>query len=51
MSVSTTKLRVTILQISAGQDVQANLARLKHLLDGIGTTDVIARILAEIPVP
>jgi len=42
MHVSTTRLRVTVLQVDAGQDAQANQVRLKHLLDGIGATDVIA---------
>lgn len=35
-------LRVTLVQISAGRDVQGNLNRLKNLLTGIGVTDVIA---------
>ncbi len=40
--MATTRLRVTLVQTNAGQDVQANLGRLKHLLSGIGATDVIA---------
>ena len=39
---TTSHLRVTLVQTSAGHDVQANLGRLKHLLSSIGTTDVIA---------
>jgi predicted amidohydrolase len=35
-------LRVTLVQISAGADLQANLGKLKHLLSGVGNTDVIA---------
>ena len=39
---SSSRLRVTLVQIGAGQNVQANLARLKQLVSGIGATDVIA---------
>jgi nitrilase len=35
-------LRVTLVQIGAGKDLQINLGRLKHLLADIGATDVIA---------
>jgi nitrilase len=42
MTMATTRLRVTVVQTNAGQDVQANLGRLKHLLSDIGATDVIA---------
>jgi len=35
-------LRITLVQIDAGRDVQTNLTRTKHLLAGIGATDVIA---------
>ncbi len=35
-------LRVTLVQVNAGRDVQANLGRLKQLLSRIGTTDLIA---------
>ena len=42
MTMATTRLRVTLVQTNAGQDMQANLSRLKQLLSGIGATDVIA---------
>jgi len=42
MTTTLTRLRVTLVQTSAGQDVQANLVRLKHMVSSIGTTDVIA---------
>lgn len=35
-------LRVTLVQLGAGPDVQSNLGRLKRLLAGVGATDVIA---------
>ena len=35
-------LRVTLVQVSAGQDVQSNLGRLKHMLSRTGATDLIA---------
>lgn len=42
MSNQSHHLRVTLVQVNAGRDIQANLGRLKQLLSGIGTTDVIA---------
>lgn len=42
MTMTTPRLRVTLVQTNAGRDTQANLGRLKHLLSGIGATDVIA---------
>lgn len=42
MSHPSNRLRVTLVQISAGRDVQGNLNRLKNLLAGIGVTDLIA---------
>ncbi len=35
-------LKVTLVQVDAGRDVQTNLTRTKQLLAGIGPTDVIA---------
>ncbi|MEI6564482.1 MAG: carbon-nitrogen hydrolase family protein [bacterium] len=35
-------LKVTLVQIGAGRDLQANLGRMKQLLAGVGTTDLIA---------
>ncbi len=35
-------LKVTLVQVDAGRNVQANLIRTKQLLSGIGATDVIA---------
>lgn len=42
MSHPSNHLRITLVQIDAGRDVQANLTRTKQLLAGIGATDVIA---------
>jgi nitrilase len=42
MSTVSNHLRVTLVQFGAGRDLESNLNRLKHLLAGIGTTDVIA---------
>lgn len=42
MTTSLNHLQVTLVQIAAGRDVQANLGRLKQLLSRIGTTDLIA---------
>lgn len=42
MSVVSHRLRITLVQLAAGQDVETNLGRLKQVLHGIGTTDVIA---------
>jgi len=42
MSPVSHHLRVTLVQVNAGREIQANLGRLKQLLAGIGTTDVIA---------
>ena len=42
MTTQSNHLRVTLVQINAGRDIQANLGRLKQLLRGIGTTDLIA---------
>lgn len=42
MKPSSHHLRVTLVQMSAGQDLLANLQRVKHVLSDIGTTDVIA---------
>jgi predicted amidohydrolase len=42
MSTVSNHLRVTLVQFSAGRNLEANLGRLKQLLSGIGTTDVIA---------
>ena len=42
MTASLNHLRVTLVQVDAGRDIQANLGRVKHLLAGIGTTDLIA---------
>lgn len=35
-------LKITLVQIDAGRDVQANLIRTKQLIAGIGATDIIA---------
>ena len=35
-------LKITLVQVDAGRDVQSNLTRIKQLLSGIGTTDLIA---------
>ena len=35
-------LRITLVQVDAGRDVQANLTRTKQLLSKVGSTDVIA---------
>jgi len=42
MSVNSHHLRVTLVQVNAGRDMQGNLGRMKQLLAGIGATDVIA---------
>lgn len=42
MTVHSNHLRVTLVQVSAGRDLQANLGRLKQLLSSVGTTDLIA---------
>jgi predicted amidohydrolase len=42
MTVNSHHLRVTLVQVNAGRDIQANLGRVKQLLSRIGTTDVIA---------
>ncbi len=42
MSASSTRLRVSTVQVSAGRNVQENLGRLKSLLSKVGATDVIA---------
>jgi predicted amidohydrolase len=42
MTNQSNHLRVTLAQVNAGRDIQANLGRLKQLLSGIGTTDLIA---------
>jgi predicted amidohydrolase len=42
MTTQSNHLRVTLVQINAGRNIQANLGRLKQLLTGIGTTDLIA---------
>jgi predicted amidohydrolase len=42
MSNLSNHLRVTLVQINAGPDIQANLGQLKHLLSRVGSTDVIA---------
>ena len=42
MTASSNHLRVTLVQMNAGQDLQVNLQRAKHVLSGIGPTDVIA---------
>ena len=39
---SSNHLRVTLVQVSAGRDIQANLGRVKQLLANVGTTDLIA---------
>ncbi len=39
---TTNHLRVTLVQTSAGPDLQANLGQLKRLIAGVGATDVIA---------
>ena len=42
MTINSHHLRVTLVQVNAGRDIQANLGRMKQLLAGIGTTDLIA---------
>lgn len=42
MAVNTHHLCVTLVQVSAGEDIQSNLGRMKHLLARVGTTDLIA---------
>lgn len=42
MTNQSNHLRVTLVQVNAGRDIQTNLGRLKQLLAGVGTTDVIA---------
>ena len=42
MTATTHHLRVTLVQSSAGRDIQMNLGRLKHLLSRTGITDLIA---------
>jgi len=42
MSHSSNHLKVTLVQVDAGRDVQANLTRTKQLLTKIGATDIIA---------
>ena len=42
MTTQSNHLRVTLVQINASRDIQANLGRLKQLLTGVGTTDLIA---------
>ncbi len=42
MTTATSRLRVTLVQTNAGQDVQANVGRLRHMLANIEATDVIA---------
>jgi len=42
MPTTSNHLRVTLVQINAGPDIQTNLGQLKRLLSGVGSTDVIA---------
>jgi nitrilase len=42
MITASNHLRVTVVQLAAGRDLEANLNRLKHVLSGIKATDVIA---------
>jgi predicted amidohydrolase len=42
MTIKSNHLRVTLVQVNAGRDLQSNLGRVKSLLAGIGTTDLIA---------
>ncbi len=42
MTTASNHLRVTVVQLAAGQDLESNLTRLKHVLSGIGATDIIA---------
>jgi predicted amidohydrolase len=42
MNTPANHLRITLVQVDAGRDVQDNQARLKQLLSRIGPTDVIA---------
>ena len=42
MTTSSHHLRVTLVQVGAGRDIQANLGRMKQLLARVGTTDLIA---------
>lgn len=42
MSYTTNHLKVTLVQIDAGRNVQANLTRIRQLLNRAGATDLIA---------
>ena len=42
MTINSHHLRVTLVQVNAGRDIQANLGRMKQVLSRIGTTDLIA---------
>ncbi|MEI6148773.1 MAG: carbon-nitrogen hydrolase family protein [bacterium] len=42
MTTVSNHLRVTLVQTAAGQDLDSNLNRIRHVLSGIGATDVIA---------
>ena len=42
MTINSHHLRVTLVQVNAGRDIQANLGRVKQVLSRIGTTDLIA---------
>lgn len=42
MTMNLNHLRVTLVQVNAGRDMQANLGRIRKLLTHIGTTDLVA---------